>query len=367
MAAADKDIHQKTKAIRFCLATGLVPFYEVKVSNIREIADVPTLLTDIDVLGVAFQRNSTSRTIFDCKTNSKTSPINRAFWAAGLMQYAGAENAYVILNKAAPEGHKLSSKVLGVHLFDEPLFESHASALSLNYRDMKSYASNIDNWHALHAAFKGNAKLEKLGEFLFHVVPLEPDPAKALRGILAHIKQARGELDPARPAHMAIYTYCVFSLAFAIAPIVRDIFDVFDPKQAQGSFEKLLRAYVWGGREAYLLRKKLQELMAERNENVAPEIELGAWENFVEMSRTFLDAPDEVPNCCIPLLELSLRYVATQEKLADIQTQQAFIKTRRVRQFCFRLADYLVESANLPRDFSDKSRGEINAVMDTIA
>ncbi len=51
MAATDKDVFQKTKAIRFCLATGLIPFYEVNVCNIREFADKPELLTDIDVFG----------------------------------------------------------------------------------------------------------------------------------------------------------------------------------------------------------------------------------------------------------------------------------------------------------------------------
>lgn len=362
MAAKDKDVYQKAKAIRFCIATGLVPFYEVNVSNVRELADRPELLTDIDVLGIGFDRTGVSRTIFDCKTNAKTSPINRAFWAAGLMAYIRANEAYVILKKAASEGHKLSARSLQVRLFDETLFESHAAALAFSYHETEQYAADLDNWHKLHEVLRVNPQIAKLGEHLRHFVPVETDFAKTLRGIVAHVKQVKGELDPARQEHMAIFAYSVFALAFSTVPIVRDLFDVFDPKQSKESFERFLRAYVWGGREAYQLRRKLRELMAAQNEHVAPETELSAWDEFVEMVRAFLDAPEELHNCCNPMIGMALRYAGGSKEAADIALGRDLVKTNRIRQFCFRLSGYLAAASGIPKEFDERLRRDINSV-----
>lgn len=367
MATTDKDVYQKAKAIRFCIATGLVPFYEVNVSNVRELADTPELLTDIDVLGIGFDRSGVSRTIFDCKTNSKTSPINRAFWAAGLMAYIRASEAYVILKKAASEGHKLSARSLQVRLFDEPLFESHATALTLGYHETDQYAVDIGGWHKLHEVLRMNPQIAKLGDHLRHFVPVETDFAKTLRGIVAHVKQVRGELDPARQDHMAIFTYSVFALSLSIGPIIRDFFDVFDPKQSKETFERFLRAYVWGGRESYQLRRKLRELMAAQNEHIAPETELSAWDEFVEMARAFLDAPDELHNCCNPMIGMALRYVGTPKEAADLILGRNFLKTNRIRQFCFRLSTYLVAASGLPKEFDVRLRADINSVVEKAA
>jgi hypothetical protein len=363
MAASDKDVFQKAKAIKFCLATGMIPFYEVNVSNLKELAEKPELLTDIDVLGIEFDRMGTSRTLFDCKTNNKTSPINRAFWAAGVMAYVQADSAYVILKKAASEGHRLSAKSMGIRLFDESLFESHASALSARYNDKPAYAANIDNWHVLHEVFRVNAPISKLGDFIRHYLPLEVDSAKALRGLIGYVRQAKGELDPAKAAHMGVFAYSVFALAFTVGPIVRDFFDTFDPKQPKETFERFLRAYVWGGREQYLLRKRLRELMASQNESITAEIELGGWEDFVEMMRSFLDAPNEIKNCLIPLIELALRSVAGASADSDAIAKLDFVKSNRIRQFCFRLSSYLVTATGLPAEFDVRFRKDLNTVM----
>jgi|GEM_PF-696946 len=363
MAASDKDVHQKTKAIRFCIATGIIPFYEVKVSNIRELADTPELLTDIDVLGVGFDKSGANRKIFDCKTNNKTSPINRAFWAAGLMSYVGASEAYVILKKAALEGHKLSARSLGVRLFDESLFESHAAALASGYCEIEQYAFGIDRWHRLHNLFQDNPRLVRLGEHLRHFVPIETDFAKTLRGVVAHVKQIRGELDPKRKDHMGIFAYSVFALSFSLGPIVRDLFDIFDPKHSKEKFERFLQAYIWGGRDAYQLRRKLRELMAAQNEHITPETELSAWDDFVELVRAFLDAPDEVHRCCNPLLGVTLRYMGDVSIAADALLARDFLNSNRLRQFCFRMSGYLVTAAGLPKEFDIRLREDINSIL----
>jgi len=363
MAATDKDVHQKEKAIKYCLSTGLIPFYEVNVTNLRELSDTPELLTDVDVLGIKFDRGSPSRIIFDCKTNNKTSPINRAFWAAGLMRYVDASEAFVVLKKSASEGHKLSAKGMHVHLFDEKLFDSHAAALAPSYLDKDRYAYNIENWHILHGVLRSNPALVKLGEFIRSTLPIESDFAKNLRGTVAHVRAIKGELDPNRPQHMAVYCFCVFSLSFSLAPIIRAFFDIFDQDQSKETFEKLLRYYIWGGRDAYYLRRKMRELVATTNDQVSPEFDLGAWEDFLEMARALLDAPAEVFTCCTPLLNMTLRYIGKQTLQADTNLAVELTRSNRTRQFIFRISSYLVSGTGLPKEFHDRLKSDLNSII----
>jgi hypothetical protein len=362
MAATDKDLQQKRKAIQFCVASGLVPYYEVNITNVKDLTDKPEFLTDVDVLGVALETGRVKRIIFDCKT-SKISPINRAFWASGLRQYVEAERAYVILKRSAPEAHKISAKTLGVHLFDEALFDAYATALSPNYKSEDDYLFSMERWHFLHDSLRANSTVEKLGNFMRHAVPLDPDAPKLVRGVLANLRHARGELDPARCEHMAVYVFAVFSFAVAMSTVARDIFDVFDPKQSRDAFERFLRDYIWEGREAYQLRKKLREVMASRSDHVSAEFELHAWEEFVELVRTLLDSPESVFLCCTPLLSCSLRFLASPEAGLDETLKRQLSVNNRQRQFVFRLSNYLAAACGLPRDLDDRLKAAINEVM----
>src|SRR5688572_4104649 len=84
MGKYDKDRFQKELAIRFCQARSTVPFVEVVVRSSADLSHSVEVLTNLDVVGLEVTSDGAiKRTIFDCKTANKMSPINRAFWAAG--------------------------------------------------------------------------------------------------------------------------------------------------------------------------------------------------------------------------------------------------------------------------------------------
>ena len=92
-----KDINQKLKAVRYCVALGIVPHMEVVVRFSSEVSETPSNITDIDVLGIKPCNDSPShRIIFDCKTLNKMSAINRALWAKGLVDLTHSDEAFVI-------------------------------------------------------------------------------------------------------------------------------------------------------------------------------------------------------------------------------------------------------------------------------
>ncbi|MFI4987548.1 MAG: hypothetical protein ACHQF3_08910, partial [Alphaproteobacteria bacterium] len=96
MGKYDKDRFLKELAVRYCLARRVIPFLEVVVRSTADLSDSVEVLTDLDVLGIgAVGDGGLRRTIFDCKTTNKMSSVNRAFWAAGIKEYAGCDEAYV--------------------------------------------------------------------------------------------------------------------------------------------------------------------------------------------------------------------------------------------------------------------------------
>lgn len=354
MAALDKDTVQKEKAIRYCISNGVLPYLEVVVDNVREITDIKTVITDIDVLGVEISRRGVTRKIlFDCKTVGKMSAINRAFWASGVMAYTKCEEAYVILNKKSSEAHRVSARSLNVHLFQEQDFDSYAQSANINYLDILNYTSKVLNWHSFYAVFEKNIKLKNLGDYLNNKLPLEQDHAKSLRELLGIIRTNKGELDPAKSEHMAVYCFIILSFLLVMAPICAQFADIYDQEMSQSEYEKVLRYYIWGGREGYIQRRDLKNTILEASGSKKGELELPGWENFVQVSRTFLDAPSEIRETLIPCREISLRCVSTIEKESDKQLYLKIKKSNRISQFIRAASNYICKSTGLPKDFHD--------------
>lgn len=236
------------------------------IENHRELSDTSTIITDVDVLGVAINDNAThQRTIFDCKTQNKMSPINRAFWAKGLMDYIGCSESFVILKKRAPEAHRLSAKTIDVHLFDEKQFSNFAESSSLEFATDFSYSAHIDNWINLQKIYQDNLVFEKFGKFLDDSIPVENDSAAGLRKLLAGLQKGKGEFDPSRVKHNAIFRHALVAMSFLMSSIVNDLKTVIDYDSSKTSFEQILTYYVWGGRDAYLQKKKMSALFSSQN------------------------------------------------------------------------------------------------------
>ncbi|MCJ7851579.1 hypothetical protein [Pseudomonas monteilii] len=361
MAALDKDTAQKEKAIRYCISNGVLPYLEVIVNNVREITDVRTVLTDLDVLGLEIsRRGSVRRTLFDCKTVGKMSAINRAFWASGVMTYTGCDESYVILNKKASEAHRVSAKTLNVHLFQEYDFDTYAESANINYLDKKHYSADISNWHTYYKIFEKFETLSALGEHINTRIPLENDFAKALRELVGIIRLNRGEFNPEKKEHMAIYCSLILSFLLVMAPISSQIADIFDTTIGQSEYETILRYYVWGGRDSYIQRRDLKNSVQEASGAKKSELELPGWERFVELSRGLLEAPSEISKALIPCRDLSLRYISPIDTHKDYQLAMSLRSSNRITQFIIAASNYIYTATGLPKDFHNYIKEEIS-------
>jgi hypothetical protein len=308
-----KDIYQKLKAVRYCVALGIVPHMEVVVRFSSELSEAPSNITDIDVLGIKPCSDSPSnRILFDCKTLNKMSAVNRALWAKGLIELTHCNEAFVILSKSAPEAHRLAGNSLGVRLFTDKLFDSFAVTVAKDYAIQNSYLETLAAWEKLAGIPSQYPALEDFYIYLTSSALLETQGTQGLRTLMSKCKKIEGELDPAKEIHRAIFKLILVQLCIYMSEMVRDFHNIFTPEMNKKEFEKLVRYYVWGGKDSYDLRQRLKAAL--QNAKGVTEIEpfeFPAWERFVELFRSFLDAPLLLGSACLPLKDLSFREIST--------------------------------------------------------
>jgi len=350
-----KDIHQKLKAVRYCVAVGVIPYMEVLVRFSSQITDTPSDITDVDVLGIRPSCDSAShRIVFDCKTLNKMSPINRALWAKGLMELTSSDEAFVILTKAAPEGHRLAGNSLGVRLFTETLFDGFARSAAKDYSVPNSYIENLSAWQCLAEIPLKHPQLESFWKYLNSSAILETQGTQGLRSLMSNCKKIEGEFDPSKSSHRALFKLTLVQMCLYLSEMVRDFHNIFNPASDKLEFERILRYYIWGGKENYDLRQRLRiALQAAKGVSESEPFEFPSWEKFVELFRSFLDAPLLLGSVCLPLKDLAFREVCTPEKDLDRRLSQRLDSNDRIRQFVLATASYLIAATRLPKDFKD--------------
>jgi hypothetical protein len=358
MAKLDKDIHQKEMAIRFCLVNNMTPFLEVNIQNHRELSDTSTVITDIDVMGIEISPSGKAlKTIFDCKTLNKTSPINRAFWAAGLMKFTHCEQAFIVLRKRASEAHRLSARQINVHLFDEKQFNNYGQSCSIDFNIDYCYSSNINSWLRLDESSKGNVELQSFISFISNDVPIETDYVKAYRKFTSALKKVKGELDPQKPKHQAIFYYALSIFSFIMSQIVHDLRNIVDFDATESEYEKILKYYIWGGRESYTLKQNLQKVYYAGNPQAHPEIDselkMNKWLEFIELCRNLLDSPNDIQKCITPMRELGFRVIVDKADLKEEYCKKIIVENNRIRQYSQLMATYLISVGSLPKEFMD--------------
>lgn len=362
MGKFDKDRFQKELAIRYSLARGMVPFPEVLVPSASDLSDSVEVLTDLDVLGVEFVSDGElRRTLFDCKTTSRLSSINRAFWAAGVMEYTACHHAYVILKNKAVHNHRMSALAMGVDLHTDQSFTDLGKSLSVSFPSDSAYQASIDRWNTVQEAYEKNIWAKELQNLNRNVVPLSLSPVGVFRRYVAELRQVRGMFDPAKLAHVCIFLDSLASLMVLWASLARDARRFYEPSMEKGDFERALRYYLWGGKESYQMRQQMREKAAADNPALGA-VELPAWDKLVAYVGVVLSAPQSIFECASFLRELAFRLVCGPNPSIDLDLAKASSDNTRIRQFSVGLIDYLVAACGLPKVLGKAAQEEVFAL-----
>ncbi|MFQ3230142.1 MAG: hypothetical protein ACI9DO_001512, partial [Reinekea sp.] len=184
----------------------------------------------------------------------------------------------------------------------------------------------------------------------------------SLRELLGAIRATKGELDPNKLSHMAIYSSIILSFMLVMAPICSQISDIYNHDMTQEEYEKILRYYIWGGRESYIQRRNLKNAVLEATGSEKTELELPGWSDFIQASRTFLDAPSELREALIPCREISLRCISSIDPEFDKLLSLKIKKSNRINQFIITSSTYLYKATGMPKDFHHNILGIIESI-----
>lgn len=349
MGTFDKDRRQKELAVRYCLATCQIPFLEVVVKSATDLSDSVEVLTDLDVLGVQqVGDGDLRRTLFDCKTGSKLSAINRAFWAAGVKRYTNCDDAIVLLKNRPVHNHRMSALEMRVDLHDEQSFLDFAASFDPVFPTDDWYLSSIDRWELVADAYATNDWSRGLYDLSRNTVPLASVPWAVFRKIIADLKGFRGEFDPGKPKHVSIYLDVLSSCMVLWSVLGRDVRRFYQPAMIKAEFEKVLRYYLWGGRESYGIRQKIYDLgPGNGSEN---SVELPKWGMLVQFSGLVIASPQQLLSSAVIAKELSVRCLSGKIEAPESNLTSQFSANNRAKQFISGLNDYLIQAAQLPKD-----------------
>lgn len=361
-----KDTQQKIKAIRYCVALGFVPHMEVVVRFLADTSDSPCDLTDIDVLGIMPGAEAPSlRVIFDCKTLNRMSPINRALWAKGLMEVTHSSEAFVILSKPAIEAHRLAGNSFGVRLFSESLFDKFATSASSDYLVPNSYLENISSWGKLADIRKNYPNLSDLLTFLNSTALLQLIGTQGIRNLMSHMRHASGEMDPSKDMHRSVFKLALAQFSIFVNEMVRDFHNIFDPQAEKSQFERTLRYYIWGGKDNYDLRQKLNSaIKASRGVKDIEPFEFPAWDRFVDYFRLCLDSPLSLSATCLPIKDMAFRELVSPVPDIDRRLSVRLRANNRVRQFALAAVSYFADASRVPHEFCEEFSSELNSLID---
>jgi hypothetical protein len=352
MGKYDKDRFQKELAVRYCIARGMIPFLEVAVRSASDLSDSTEVITDLDVVGVeAVSDGGLRRTIFDCKSSGKMSSVNRAFWAAGIKAYTACDDAHVILKSRAVNNHRLSALSLNVDLHDEESFKALGKTIDVAFPADDCYQASIERWNSLYGCYENNKWTATTFDLVRNQVPLSQAPWSTFRKILAELRKVRGEFDPNKDVHLAIYFEVLASCFVLWAVMGRDIRRFFEPTMKREEFEKVLRYYLWGGKESFEMRQQLRAKAVE-TKNIDVALELPAWTKLLSFVGLIVNAPQRIFECAFACREISLRLASQPNVDFDQNLQDRLKENSRIRQFSSALNDYLAEAGGLPKDLS---------------
>ena len=359
-----KDRPQKKLALKYCAAQRIIPFLEVLVRSQTGLEDVPFNITDIDVMAVDIERSgAVRRLLFDCKSASRLSPINRSIWAAGLKAFVQADSAYVIQLRDVPYSHQLAANTLDVHVHTEDSFRRYANSISIDFSKDITYLDDIDIWDSLLRLEQTQPVLLDLSWFTSNQASLEHSAARGVRLGLSALLKSGPELDPRKPLHRTLFGNLVSALLIFLSSAAASIKEVFQFSMQKTEFERTMRYFIWEGRENYEIRRDMKSAIDEARGARSNDLDLPEWNLFLEMMRSFLDAPEAVTSLPFLSKELAFRASAARRKDADDHIRSLFAANNRARQFLFSTARYLVHAGKLPLEFSSLLESDINGLL----
>jgi hypothetical protein len=281
------------------------------------------------------------------------------------MALVNARGGTVLLKvDSIEQDHRLAAARVGVSLFSQDDFVVFDKAI--NYPAGSQEATvGAQDVRDLAAANKKYQGLHGLLDYLARDAWQEPAARHLIRRTLGEVRAASGELDPAKPEHLALVVDAAAVFSIGLAECVGRTFQHFLQPSEKSMLGDVLHRFLWGGREGVQFYQTLRQQVlkaADGGAEAAPgSLELPEWNSFIQLVRSMLEQPPA--SFEVPWL---LRHFAVDTFRARVPLPFA---TRRelfaVKQAMLVLS-YLCRAAGLPREFDFNLSSELVSIQSAI-
>lgn len=360
---SNADMEQKLKLIQLFWSWEYFTHLEVKLVHPQGSSNQSYELTDVDVFALRTSSDlSMERIIGDCKTLKSVSPINRAFWLKGVMEYFGAARGYLLLNPKKPitEDHKLGARSMGITLLSEEDFEILFSRLLRQNVPARMKLFREDSWTYLEQGISNIGFAKRINDYRKYQYWLD-SPARSLRYCLFEPMSINEKIDPRQKFQRALILDMVTLFSISFMSMVSHLFHIHLIPEKKADMDEYLKAYVYGGRETYNQVNRLHRAVQDMGnyysgkqsvDDSIRDLSLPEWEHFLHLFRTVLDNPAQFTD--VPRL---LRFVLFERLLYEnneVALVEALPSTStHAIKFAIDVADYFLKASKLDELFWD--------------
>ena len=359
-----KDRDQKAKALRYCVAKRWFPQIEVDVRPVRHVRDKVALVTDLDVLAfIPDQFRGYRAIVFDCKTRSKESAVNRSMWLRGTLDLMQAEIGVCIMKKSVIDAdHKLVATELDIVLLAEDEFEIYVEATCPQFKGPFGATGEMSVWDSLLEIQSKYPRLESTFRFLRSEYWMQKEAAISCRQVIAKLNLIHGELNPDKEEHQYIVCDMAALFAHSLARICCYLFKAYLHPKRQVDLDEAVKILIYGGRDAYDHRNNLYRRLQQKEgpRGIVEELSLPEWQRFIKLIRQLLDAPLDVARTPLILREIGFSRLQRGDcSIAYTLCQEA----PQAASFAVLIIGYLFRAGNLPREFLSGVEAEVLGYM----
>ena len=217
--------------------------------------------TDLDVLGIAVGPGFSPQTLIaDCKTTQRGS-TERMFWVRGVSDFFAADEAWMVRAGGVTAASRQLAGRLGISVLEPTdvarLEEYHHCDLQLETGPLAVLFDEEQVAEAMKAPTTLDKKLNSLVEYRqFDYWVL--DEYRNLLQVVAHLAAVNRHLDPAHPAHRALFVDCAWLYCLSLAHAIRDARAVH-----VSDVDGALQQYLFGGQMALQEKRNLAAALAQ--------------------------------------------------------------------------------------------------------
>jgi len=358
-----KDRYQKQKLLFYFLSRFWYPQLEVQLFYRGTMNSKPRIITDLDTVALSPSEYGLLRPVIgDCKTLKSQSPVNRAFWLKGIMDWFGSDSGIVLLTKDIEREHKLLANDLNIVLLSENDFKSYSLATAQEYPEVgHSFLGSLETWETY---FNIGNKFSKLAELInYSRIGFwnEENYGVKLRRSLSKLRSVCKSIDPGNKLELGIFLELASLFAVALNELVVKIFGKLIWTDDKENFDKELKVLLWGGHDSYQYYNEIRNKLLQTTNTPSEGLSLPEWPLFLQLVRECLEKPISTAISPLIIKEYAFSFFSKQNSLIDAKEYLKILASqdRYAIKQAMLVINYFSKCAAFPRETNDFFMGDL--------